>query len=86
MLYGVAALIILLFFTGPRSVFQLISASFEKKRLNREIYDLEQKKAELDSIRIELQTNPQVIEKIAREEYNMKKKGEKVYKIHNDPK
>jgi len=42
---------------------------------------LETKKATLDSERTLLLNNPEYIEKIAREKYNMKKKGEKVFRI-----
>jgi cell division protein FtsB len=73
-------LIIWLFFTGPRSVFKLISATMERAEREEEIRKLEQDKAILDSLSKTLQ-DPYEIEKKAREEYNMKKKGERVFKI-----
>ncbi len=51
----------------------------EKRRLEQQVIVLEKKIAELDSIKKRLETDLQYIEKIARENYNMKKPGEQVY-------
>jgi len=58
--------------------------SREKARLEQQIIELEKKIAELDSIKKRLETDLQYIEKIAREEYNMKKPGEQVYQTIRD--
>jgi cell division protein FtsB len=74
-------LIFLFFFTGSRNLIQLIESSREKKELIRKIDEMKKRKAHLDSIKYKLENDPEYIEKIAREKYNMKKKGEKIYKI-----
>jgi len=56
----------------------------KKQDLQNEIIELEKTKVELDSIRNRLENDPAYLEKIAREEYNMKKEGEKVIKIETD--
>jgi cell division protein FtsB len=79
-----AALIIflvLIFFTGPRNMYQYFKAQKDKTVLEKEIEQLELKKAELDTELTRLNSDPDYVEKIAREKYNMKKKGEKVYKV-----
>ncbi|HES58966.1 MAG TPA: septum formation initiator family protein, partial [Caldithrix sp.] len=56
----------------------------KKQNLENEIQELETTKVELDSIKNRLENDPEYLEKIAREEYNMKKEGEKVIKIETD--
>jgi len=91
--YGPALLILLgllaltlFFITGPRGTLKLYKIKREKAHLQQDILRLEQKKARLDSVRSRLKNDPLYIEKIAREKYNMKKKGEKVYRILRDEK
>lgn len=76
-----AVSIIAMFVLGPRNIFQYYSNKREKARLQDDIEALKLKKAKLDSELTHLTDDPQYLEKIAREKYNMKKKGEKVYKI-----
>ena len=64
----------------------MLRDSRKKQDLIRDIEQLEATKADLDSIKNRLENDPTYIEKIAREEYNMKKKGEKVIKIETDSK
>lgn len=73
--------LILLFFSGPRNVLQLYKSLQEKQKLQAEIDRLEQEKTRLDSLRSRLLNDPAYIEKVAREQYNMKKEREHVYKI-----
>lgn len=80
-LIAVFAAIFIIFISGPRGSLKLYQSHEEKQELLKEIEALKIKKARLDSERIKLLNDPDYIEKIARETYNMKKKGEKVYKI-----
>ena len=85
-LFAVFVVLALLFFlTGPRGTIQLIRQNKEKERLIKEIEELEKTQAALDSEKVKLNQNA-YIEKIAREQYNMKKEGEKVYKIEIEDK
>ncbi len=77
-------LVYFLFISGPRGSWQLYKSDREKQQLQEDIQKLELRKAELDSEKNKLENDPGYIEKIAREKYNMKKKGEKVYRIEND--
>ena len=49
--------------------------------LKNEIEALETEKAKLENMKSKIETDPEYIEKIAREKYKMKKKEEKVYEI-----
>jgi len=80
----VFVLILFVFVSGPRGTWQLYRTDREKQKLVDEIRELEFKKAELDSERTRLLNDPEYIEKIAREKYNMKKEGEKVSKIEKE--
>jgi cell division protein FtsB len=55
-----------------------------KKELVERTAETEQKTAELEQKIEELQRNPDLLEKIAREEYGMRKPGETVYRIQRD--
>lgn len=81
-----AALIILIYVlsSGPRGTWKLYRSGQEKEQLQEEIRQLEARKAALDSERTLLENDPAYIEKVAREKYNMKKKGEKVYRVDNE--
>jgi len=74
-------ILILIFFSGSRNAYQYLKAKNDKTVLEQEIRELELKKSELDSELTRLNSDPDYVEKIAREKYNMKKKGEKVYKV-----
>jgi len=86
LLFTIVAVIVLMFFlSGPRGTIQLIRQNKEKERLLKEIEELEKTKVALDSEKVKLKQDA-YIEKIAREQYNMKKEGEKVYKIEIEDK
>ncbi len=78
------AFIFIVFIGGSRGSLKLYKSHEEKEELLKEINELKAKKARLDSERTRLLNDPAYIEKIARETYNMKKKGEKVYKIKSE--
>jgi len=82
---AVLILLALFFLSGPRGTSRYIKVWRHKETLQEEIRQLKTKKARMDSQRTRLQNDPAYIEKIAREEYNMKKKGETIYKIQNKP-
>lgn len=67
--------------SGDRGTFKLIRFYNHKNEIEKEIEELKKKKAELEKIQTKLQNDPDYIEKIAREKYKMKKKGEKVYQV-----
>ncbi len=69
------------FITGSRGTFQLYKFSKTKLDLKNEIEALETEKAKLENMKSKIETDPEYIEKIAREKYKMKKKEEKVYEI-----
>ncbi|RKY75330.1 hypothetical protein DRQ07_12040 [candidate division KSB1 bacterium] len=77
--------IILLFSLGKRGFIQHIKLRLEQKRLKKEIEALKLQKEDLEKEK-ELLNKPEYIEKIAREEYKMAKKGEKIYIIVPDKK
>lgn len=85
-LLAVSGLLVIyfLFISGPRGSWHLYKSDREKEELLEGIRNLELRKAELDSEKTRLQNDPDYIEKIAREKYNMKKKGEQVFRIEND--
>ncbi len=74
-----------IFLNGPRGLIRYYKVDKEKEQLERDIKTLKQEKSELDSEKVKLNDDA-YIEKIARESYNMKKSGEKVYKIKKDEK
>ncbi len=81
---AILAFIFIVFIGGSRGSLKLYKSHDEKQQLLHEIDELNAKKARLDSERTRLINDPAYIEKIARETYNMKKKGEKVYKIKSE--
>lgn len=80
----VVIVFIIIYLTGPRGTIRMFRVMQKKQDLENEIETLERKKVELDSIKNLLENDPAYLEKIAREEYNMKKEGEKVIKIETD--
>ena len=70
-----------IFITGSRGTFQLYNFSKQKQNLEKEIETLEKEKTKLEKLKSKIETDPEYIEKIAREKYKMKKKEEKVYEI-----
>ncbi|MBD3224908.1 MAG: hypothetical protein GF313_09270 [Caldithrix sp.] len=73
--------ILIYLLTGPRGTIKYLQIYLEKEEMIDEIENLEKEKARLDSVRKRALNDQDYIEKIAREQYNMKKEGEKVYKI-----
>ncbi len=78
--------LLFIFLSGPRGTIRYFKARQQKEQLQQDIKQLQAQKTHLDSLRIRLKNDPDYIEKLAREEYNMKKKGEKVYKIVRESK
>ena len=70
-----------IFITGSRGTFQLYKFSKQKQDLEQEIEALETEKTKLEEMKTKIETDPEYIEKVAREKYKMKKKEEKVYEI-----
>ena len=77
----VLLLIAAYFVVGNRGTYKLITFYNQKEKLIEEIQKLEIEKKELETFKSNLENDPQSIEKVAREKYKMKKKGERVYQI-----
>lgn len=77
----VLSLIILIFISGNRGTLKLLNFYSQKKTLELEVKQLETKVEKLQQQKTSLKTDPKAIEKVAREKYKMKKKGERVYEI-----
>lgn len=75
------SLIVMFFMVGDRGTYKLLTFYNQKQDLVNEIEKLETEKSELDTIQIKLESDPEYIEKVAREKYKMKKKGERVYQV-----
>ncbi len=73
-------MLILILSIGRRGFIQQIRIAREKKSLERELESLSQRKKALEEQKKEL-NDPKTIEKIAREQYGMSKKNEKVYRV-----
>ena len=80
----VSIVLLIIYLTGPRGTIRLLRIMDKKQDLINEIDELETTKVELDSIKNRLENDPAYLEKVAREEYNMKKEGEKVIKVETD--
>ena len=77
----VLLLIVAYFVVGKRGTYKLVSFYNQKEKLTKEIKQLEIENKELEEFKSKLENDPQAIEKVAREKYKMKKKGERVYQI-----
>jgi len=77
----VLLLVVAYFVVGQRGTYKLISFYNQKVKLTEEIQQLELEKKDLEEFKSKLENDPQSIEKVAREKYKMKKKGERVYQI-----
>ncbi len=75
------SLIALFFFIGDRGTYKLFTFYNQKQDLVNEIEQVETEKSKLDTIQAKLKSDPEYIEKVAREKYKMKKKGERVYQV-----
>jgi cell division protein FtsB len=75
-------LFILIFLgSGSRGTYKLLQFSRQVHQLEQDIQWLEQEKERLEEIKYKLENDSTYLEKVAREKYKMKKKGEKVYEI-----
>ncbi len=68
-------------FIDTYSFFTRMQLASEKEELQTKIEQMKQETAILDQKIAELKANPDLLEKIAREQYGMRKNGEKVYRI-----
>jgi cell division protein FtsB len=80
-LFSIFILLIFFFVSGPRGTYRLFSFTKQKHDLKKEIETLENESEQLQLLKDKLENEPDYIEKVAREEYKMKKKDEKVYQI-----
>jgi cell division protein FtsB len=78
-LVATAALLFLLSI-GSRGCIEQGRVRWQRKRIEARIRELEKSKALMETEKKSLD-DPAVVEKIAREEYGMSKKGEKVYRV-----
>jgi len=78
---AIVLVIVLFFVIGNRGTLKLISFYKQNAEIDNEIEILELQKNELDTVKTKLENDPNYIEKVAREKYKMKKKGERVYKV-----
>lgn len=76
---GSLALLIFLF-SGQRGCWRQARVRMERRAIEAEIRTLEEEKKRLEAEKKTLD-DPAVVEKIAREEYGMSKKDEKVYRV-----
>ncbi|TNE69786.1 septum formation initiator family protein [bacterium] len=68
-------------FIDSYSMLTRVKLASEKSELQDKIEQLKQETAILDEKIADLKANPDLLEKIAREQYGMRKNGEKVYRI-----
>ena len=77
------ALLWFLFF-DTHSLYTKFQLESQKKELIERTEEYREKTAELEQKIEELENNPELVEKIAREDYGMKKPDETVYKIQRN--
>lgn len=65
---------------GKRGILNQVRVRLQKRQLEKEIRELKTTQAKLEK-QIEALQKPETVEKIAREEYGMAKKDEKVYRV-----
>jgi len=80
-LLSVLLLLLIFLGSGSRGTIKLWQISREVKTLEQDIKVLEEEKKRLEEIKNKIENDSTYMEKIAREKYKMKKKGEKVYEI-----
>ena len=73
--------ITLIFITGSHGALQLVKVKMKKNNLEKKKIELIQENRELENFKDSLKTNPEAVEKIAREKYNMAKPGEDIYQV-----
>jgi len=74
-------LIYYIFFHGDHGFIQYWKLSSEKERIQQEILELQAEQKELKTKIELLKNNTHYIEKIAREQYKMGRKGDKIYVV-----
>ena len=72
--FAILILVATIFITGSRGTLQLYKFTRQKQDLENEINALEMEKGKLEEMKSNLESDPEYIEKIAREKYKMKKK------------
>lgn len=71
-------------FFDTHSLYTKLQLESQKKELIERTEEYREKTAELEQKIEELENNPELVEKIAREDYGMKKPEETVYKIQRN--
>lgn len=74
-------IVIIIFLTGRKGLIKLIQLKFEQASLKSEITGLTKDNLAMKEKIEKLQKDPKTIEKIAREELGLVKKGETIYKF-----
>jgi len=77
-------IVALIFITGSHGTLQLVKVKMEKSRLEEKKEQLTHENKMLESFKDSLKTDPEAVEKIAREKYNMAKPGEDIYQVEPD--
>lgn len=82
-LFGTLAAFVAVWFLffDTHSLLTKIELQYQKKELIERTNEYELRTAKLNQIIKELESNPDLLEKIAREDYGMRKPNETVYKI-----
>ncbi|WP_069130607.1 FtsB family cell division protein [Rhodohalobacter halophilus] len=80
----IAFIAIWFLFIDTYSLYTRVDLNFKKDELIQKTDELQQQTRELEEKIQELENNPDLLEKIAREEYGMRKPDEKVYRIKSD--
>lgn len=76
-----AAVLIIVFIFGDHGLYQLVRLKSERADIQERITELRTLRQELEAEKTRLETDPDYIEKLAREKYRMAKPGEKVFKV-----
>jgi len=77
---GATAVLFFMLSAGSRGCIRQAAVHLEHRRLQKEIHGLEKTKAGLKAEKKKAE-DPAEVERIAREQYGMSKKGEKVYRV-----
>ncbi len=84
---GFALLIVFkMFIFNENGVFELLRLRKEVEATNARIEELEIQNAELEMLQDRLLSDPEYLEKLARERFRMAKPGEKVFQVYFDTK
>lgn len=83
-LISIIVLLVVLFVIEDTSVFSLFKLKSDLKELRKENIKKEENIESIKQKTLELTTNPEALEKFARENYKMKKKDEVIYLFVNN--